>query len=294
MDAGFPPDCAARYAIGGAARGCLEIPPFGPRFVANGNLVHNPATMNPPIDISEERGVRYLHFGSEWIQGAMRIARPWSLELDYTREMMLALLLRPQPHWPRSALMVGLGAASLPKFLWRHRPRAKLTVVEIAPRVVAAARHYFKLPDDPRLRIHVGDGAEYVAHARRRFDLILVDAFDADARAGYFNTEAFYRSCRARLTADGLLVVNLLRRARSDRAGSTALRDAFDGRIAALPATEGGNTIVFASAGAPVRTAPGALAELAARLKLDTGLDLAPTLQRAAARGKWPSVALEF
>ena len=47
------------------------------------------------IEISEERGVRYLHFGSHWIQGAMRVARPWALELEYTRDMMLALLLRP-------------------------------------------------------------------------------------------------------------------------------------------------------------------------------------------------------
>jgi spermidine synthase len=37
------------------------------------------------IEISEERGVRYLHFGSPWVQGAMRIARPWALELEYTR-----------------------------------------------------------------------------------------------------------------------------------------------------------------------------------------------------------------
>jgi hypothetical protein len=46
--------------------------------------------MTTPIDISEQAGVRYLHFGSTWIQGAMRIARPWNLELEYTREMMAA------------------------------------------------------------------------------------------------------------------------------------------------------------------------------------------------------------
>jgi len=51
------------------------------------------------IDISEDDGVRYLHFGSEWIQGAMRIRRPWSLELHYTREMMAGLLLHAAP-WP--------------------------------------------------------------------------------------------------------------------------------------------------------------------------------------------------
>jgi hypothetical protein len=53
-----------------------------------------PRRSSPPrhaVDISEETGVRYLHFGSDWIQGAMRIARPWSLELAYTREMMAGL-----------------------------------------------------------------------------------------------------------------------------------------------------------------------------------------------------------
>ena len=52
-----------------------------------------PARKTPrhSVDISEDGGVRNLHFGSEWIQGAMRIARPWSLELAYTREMMAGL-----------------------------------------------------------------------------------------------------------------------------------------------------------------------------------------------------------
>ena len=49
------------------------------------------------IDIREEAGVRTLHFGSEWVQGAMRIMRPWNLELEYTREMMASLLLRDPP-----------------------------------------------------------------------------------------------------------------------------------------------------------------------------------------------------
>src|SRR5512142_1132558 len=101
------------------------------------------------IEVSEEAGVRSLHFGSDWVQGAMRIARPFALELEYTREMMAALLLRPHGDWPRRVLLIGLGAGSLTKFLWRHRPLAKLTVVEINPAVVPAARQYFKVPDDP-------------------------------------------------------------------------------------------------------------------------------------------------
>ena len=68
------------------------------------------------IDISEEAGVRYLHFGSAWIQGAMRIRRPVDLELVYTREMMAGLLMRED--WlsdrppTRQILLIGLGAGS--------------------------------------------------------------------------------------------------------------------------------------------------------------------------------------
>ena len=57
-----------------------------------------PDTMaNNSIEVSESAGVRYLYFSAEWIQGAMRIARPNSLELAYTREMMAGLLLREPP-----------------------------------------------------------------------------------------------------------------------------------------------------------------------------------------------------
>ena len=67
--------------------------------------------MTTPIEIREDSGVRTLHFGSEWIQGAMRIARPWNLELEYTREMMASLLLLQEA--PRKVLLIGLGSASL-------------------------------------------------------------------------------------------------------------------------------------------------------------------------------------
>ena len=98
--------------------------------------------MSTPVDISEEAGVRFLHFGSEWIQGAMRLRKPDALELEYTREMMLGLLLRDPP-WPRSALLIGLGAGSLTKYIYRHLPATRITVVEIQAKVHAVARQFF-------------------------------------------------------------------------------------------------------------------------------------------------------
>ncbi|MCM2288033.1 MAG: fused MFS/spermidine synthase [Sulfuritalea sp.] len=235
------------------------------------------------IDISEEAGVRYLHFGSSWIQGAMRIARPFALELDYTREMMVPLLLH-DADWPRSVLQIGLGAASVTKFLYRYRPQAKLTVVEIEPRVTAAARQFFKLPDDDeRIDIRYGDGADFVIRAKQRYDLILVDGFDADARTGRLDTLPFYLDCRARLADDGLLCVNLLSRRKDFRGSVKRLEEAFDGRAIAFPSCDSGNAIALARIG--VAPAPTPLADLKAaaqQLRLETGLNLLPTLARLA------------
>jgi spermidine synthase len=237
--------------------------------------------MSCSIDISETSGVRYLHFGSTWIQGAMRIARPWNLELEYTKEMMASLLLREDSHFPRKVLLIGLGAASLTKFLYRNYPLAKLTVVEIEPNVVAAARQYFKLPEDPlRLNIVIGDGAEYVLNSTRTYDLILVDGFDADARAGALDTLPFYQAVRAHLNDNGIMSVNLLGRSKGFEASVARISKAFDNRAIAFPSCDSGNTICFAAAGNDINVALDDLKDQALELKEKTGLNLLPTLTR--------------
>jgi spermidine synthase len=233
------------------------------------------------IEISEERGVRYLHFGSPWVQGAMRIARPWSLELEYTREMMVPLVLRADAAWPASVLQVGLGSASLTRFLHHHRPDAKLTVIEIAPAVVAAARQFFKLPEEsPRLRIEIADGHDYMAATRRRFDLVLVDAFDDKGRSGMLDSIPFYLNCRARLADGGMAAVNFLDRRKGAKAGIERMRTAFDDRVLVLPPCEAGNTVAIATTGAPLRESFDDLRAAAAKVREGTGLNLLPTLAR--------------
>ncbi|MGB8600311.1 MAG: fused MFS/spermidine synthase [Burkholderiales bacterium] len=180
------------------------------------------------IEASEEAGVRYLHFGSDWIQGAMRIRRPNALELAYTREMMACLLLRKNEAWPKHVLLIGLGAGSLLKFFYHHLPQTKITVVEINPEVVPVARHFFKLPEDPRrIKIDIADGVEYISRKGRRFDLIMIDGFDADAKPGQLDSMPFYESCRARLADNGMLVVNLLGGSKVQKASMERLNDAF-------------------------------------------------------------------
>lgn len=233
------------------------------------------------IDISEEAGVRYLHFGTLWIQGAMRIARPWSLELEYTKEMMASLLLRDDKHFPRKVLLIGLGCASLTKFIYRNLPLAHITVVEIEPLVVQAAKTYFKLPeDDKRIHMVIDDGAKFVRETSKKFDLILVDGFNERAHPGDLNTLPFYQMCRNCLTDQGVLGVNLIGLKRGVLGSFAYIAQAFDDRALMFPSCDSGNVIAFATAGDEINIHLEDMRESAVALKEKTGLNLLPTVTR--------------
>ena len=270
-----------------------SIPPGGtPK-----NMPTKPSKNFPKhsVDISEEAGVRYLHFGSDWVQGAMRIARPWALELSYTREMMAGLLLRPTNLWPRSALLVGLGAGSLAKFIYRNLPDCRITIIEINPQIEFIARQYFKLPDDPRrLDVVIGCGADYMLSGDRQFDLLLADGFDADARAGALDTVPFYQACRARLSDRGLFGANLLGHNKGFQGSVERIKSAFDNRVAVFPSCDSGNTIAFATGGEPVDLSLEEMRERAVKLKKDHGLDLLPTISRLQLMHPLPDGHLRF
>jgi spermidine synthase len=219
----------------------------------------------------------------------MRIARPWSLELDYTRDLMMPLVLRDAP---RRVLQVGLGAASITRFLYRHFPDARLTVVEILPEVVAVARQYFKLPEDDRIRIVLGDGHDFMASGDERYDMIVVDAFDARGRSGMLDTAPFYLNCRARLRPEGLFAANLLTRSRGAAPTVARLGEAFDGHVLVLPPSEAGNAVALARGSKPLQETFGDLRASARRLRNATGLDLLPALARLEARDGGDGVTL--
>lgn len=226
----------------------------------------------PEISLSEEGGIRYLHFGSVWIQGAMRISDPWRLELEYTRELFAGLLFQPAP---KAFTLVGLGAASCTKFAWKQFPRARVTTVELNPAVIACARANFALPpDSSRLRTLCADGEVYMPAHADSCDYLIVDAYDAAAKGPVLASPSFFADCRSAMMSDrvSVLAVNLFGKHRSYNTAIANIDRAFDGRMLVLPASERGNVIAFGFAG-PEFALP--LAELRSRsqaLKDVTGM----------------------
>ena len=67
----------------------------------------------PTVNFSDHGPVRYLHLGTDWVQGAMRIRSPRKLELEYIQRMMAWLLWRPSDSLSQGhAVQLGLGAAA--------------------------------------------------------------------------------------------------------------------------------------------------------------------------------------
>ena len=201
------------------------------------------------IAVSDSRGVRTLHVGGEAIQSSMRLDDPFALALDYTRCMMAFLLFLPQP---RAALMIGLGGGSLPKFFHKNLRKTAVRVVELDPRVVAAARTQFSLPpDDARLEVLIGDGAD--ALSPECCDVLVVDAYADEAHVPKFASAGFYDAAFLALGEQGALVVNFMDDDPKFDLYLQRLERAFGGAVLALRALYDPNVIAIALKGVPGR-----------------------------------------
>jgi spermidine synthase len=204
----------------------------------------------PEVNLSESRGVRYLHFETPWIQGAMRIAAPDDIELDYVQRMMVWMLFRDDAELAAGhAVQLGLGAAAITRFCVK-RLGMRTTAVELNRRVIDACRLWFRLPaDSERLQVLEMDAAAYVADPARRgsVDALSVDLYDQDAASPVLDSAEFYRDCHAVLAKGGLMTVNLFGRESSFDTSLARIAAAFEGgTVAALKPTPEGNTIVLA------------------------------------------------
>src|SRR5471030_2412152 len=93
----------------------------------------------PPATVTEFEGVRSLHLGTSWVQGAMRLSKPDNIELEYVQMMMMWLLFDDSP---RHIAQLGLGSSALTKFCYRRIPQARVTAVELNTHVIARSEEH--------------------------------------------------------------------------------------------------------------------------------------------------------
>ena len=178
------------------------MPPssIDPRFAQPGH---------PPATIDEFEGVRFLHLGTSWVQGALRIAKPDTIELEYVQMMMMWTLFQRAP---RHIAQLGLGSAALTRFCYQRFPDARVTAVELNPNVIAICRALFGLPDDDeRLAVREMDALDFVLDPANHgtLDVLQVDLYDQDARGPVLDSVEFYQGCHDCLAPGGIMTANL-------------------------------------------------------------------------------------
>ena len=204
----------------------------------------------PEVNFSDYGDVRFLHLGTEWVQGSMLIDAPYDLELEYVQRMMAGLLFMDATTVAKKhAMQLGLGSAALTKFCYR-KLRMKTSAIEINPQVITACRVWFKLSrDDLKLQVIEADAALEIQQARHHgtVDLLHVDLYDHEAAAPVLDSADFYAHCKRLLTEDGVMTVNLFGRDSSYEKTLAKIAETFgEEAVWAFRPTREGNTVVLA------------------------------------------------
>ena len=214
--------------------------------------MNRPAIELPEVTLSEEDGVRYLHLGTIWIQGGMRIRQPQVVEIDYVRRMLASLLWLPTERLGQGlAVQLGLGAGAITRFT-ADQLKMATTVVEINPRVIRVNADWFHLP--AAAEVVSGDAADWLIQAApASTQLLHVDLYDHEAAAPVLDDVEFYRACRSVLEEGGLMSVNLFGRHASFHDSIRRIATAFGSdQVWSLRPTREGNTVVVAGRGVVV------------------------------------------
>jgi spermidine synthase len=205
---------------------------------------------HPPATITEFRGVRSLHLGTSWVQGAMRLAKPDQIELEYIQMMMMWMLFIERP---RQIVQLGLGSAALTKFCYQRFPGAQVTVAELNPNVINICHALFALPpNDARLDVRQMDAMDFVLDTANhgKVDVLQVDLYDEEARGPVLDSPEFYQGCFDCLSDDGIMTTNVFGDFINYDKNLQAMEMVFDA-VVWLPEVHDANIVVLAFKNAP-------------------------------------------
>jgi spermidine synthase len=180
---------------------------------------------------------------------------PTYLEFEYVRAVAAVTDVIAPVGEALSALHIGGGGLTVPRYLDEVRPRTESLVIEVDPGVVAIDREQLELQTSDRMRVLVADGRVGLAEeARGQRDLIVGDAFGGLSVPWQLTTREAMELVDTALADDGVYVVNLIDHPPLNfvRAELATMRSVFPhvalmARAPALAGEDGGNLVAVAS-----------------------------------------------
>jgi spermidine synthase len=198
------------------------------------------------------------------------LADPTHLEFQYVRAIAAVTDAIAPAGEPLSALHLGGGGVTLPRFLAEVRPGTVSRVLEVDPGVVELDTEELGLQTSDQLQVRVGDarvGLQDEPSGER--DLVVGDAFGGMSVPWQLTTVEALRLVDDALADDGVYAVNLIDHPPLGfvRAELATLRDVFPevlllARAPVVAGEDGGNVVAVASRRAlPAEAIAAALAE---------------------------------
>ena len=174
-------------------------------------ILHQERSLYRNIFVSQDGDQRCLLFRARRGLGresCRLMSNPDKLVFEYTQMMLAGLYVNPQP---KHILIIGLGGGTIPSALQALIPGAQLDVVELDDAVDRTARQYFAFKPAANTHVSVEDGRVFVkrmGRAKASYDLILLDAFEADYIPEHMLTKEFLQEVKAIMAPRGVLVAN--------------------------------------------------------------------------------------
>lgn len=145
-------------------------------------------------------------------QSHVNLRDPSEVFFEYVRRIAHAIDLFRAPGQPISALHLGGGAFTLPRYIEATRPGSRQQVVELESSLVELVREAAPLPKRASIRVRHGDAREVLGKLPQgmhgAIDLVVVDIFAGSRTPAHVSSIEFYEQIAPLLAPDGLVVVN--------------------------------------------------------------------------------------
>ncbi len=155
--------------------------------------------------VKKERYVRNQK--REFTQGGIYVNAPDKLLFEFTQLGFVSLAFLDRD--PKDVLFVGLGAGAMPKYFTGRYPDSIIDIAEIDPDMVSVAQKYFYFKENEKMKVHVDDGRLFVKRTKKKYDWIILDAYQNDYIPFHLTTLEFLREVKSKLKENGVVVANI-------------------------------------------------------------------------------------
>ncbi len=146
-------------------------------------------------------------------QSHVHLDRPTELFFEYVQRIGHVIDQIEPVGGPITAIHLGAGALTLPRYIAATRPGSTQHVIELEPELVALVREYLPLPRGAAIRVRYGDAREVVgrlpAGLQGKADLIISDIFRGSQTPAHVTAVGYFQELSALLAPDGVVVVNV-------------------------------------------------------------------------------------